>query len=321
MPNASFKGADLPESIFKNGVLNLSEQLFCAHKKQLDIKGWASQYGNSSAHGAIGGMSQTEANNHFINRFLNSSARAQYVIADPDDSQPDIRDMVLDQMADGRIFILDLASGHGAGTLAMLSLLAELRIKECIPKLPLNVHVYGIDYSADALTLYQVMHDELLPWLKTVGIEVSLGAWPCDLTIAGELNEILDDFFESARKTETRRFLCVLSAVSGLGQEGIEKIVSSLQLTATRLSSCKNSSSWLWIEPSTTNSWFSLVWNSIRCHLQRIPSAFKKKSDTFELKSSSPTLTNPMVRKFEWLDPYSRKNVQSRVMVIGFRNA
>ena len=143
-------------SLWNDKTLHLPEALVDAHRKQLLANAWMEQYlATSSSSGAVGGASTTEAETHFITRFLNSAVRAQFVCSDPTNSQPDIRDMVLDQLAEGRIFILDLAAGSGAGTLAILSTICELRNTECVPTLPLNVHIFGIDYSSRALALYQ----------------------------------------------------------------------------------------------------------------------------------------------------------------------
>jgi hypothetical protein len=54
--------------------------------------------------------------------------------------------------------------------------------------------------------------------------------------------------------------------------------------------------------------------------LQQIPYVFSKKQESFELKSKGPIIDNPLVRKFDWHDPYKVKTISSQVMVVGFRN-
>lgn len=277
-------------------------------------------FAGCSSSGAIGGSSKSAAEEHFITRFLNSVARAQYVCADPTNSQPDIRDMILDQLADGHIFVLDLAAGSGAGTLAILGLLCELRTNNCIPKLPLNVHIFGVDYSSDALLLYQHTLSEVSTWLDGMGIRVELDSWPCDLKMAGDFSEVLERFFDDAKNRGVKRFLCVLSAISGLGKDGLEEIHKSLEMAAIRLSHKGRESSWLWIEPSATNSWLSMFVNSIKFALQKVPYIFSKKKESFEIKSRAPLLPSPVIRKFKWQDPHQLKIINSHVMVVGFRN-
>lgn len=317
----SLEGKHLPRSIWKDDILYLPQPLVDAHHKQLMAGGWMDDYfAECSSSGAVGGTSKRDAEKHFITRFLNSAARAQYVCADPTDSQTDIRDMILDQLADGHIFILDLAAGNGAGTLAILGLLCELRAENCVPKLPLNVHIFGVDYSPDALLLYQQTLSEVNAWLAGMGIAVELDSWPCDLKIVGDFSEILENFFDDSKKLGVKRFLCVLSAISGLGKDGLEEIHKSLETAAIRLSHKGRESSWLWIEPSTANSWLSKFVNSIKFALQKVPYLFSKKKETFEIKSSSSLLPDPEIRKFNWQDPYQSKIISSHVMVVGFRN-
>ena len=119
-PFVSFEGKDLPTSVWTSKVLHLPEPLAAAHKDFLNDKGWMTAY-QPVLSGGSGGKSAEEAQDHVINRFLNSAARMQFVCADPCDEQPEIREMVLDQLGDGHILLLDLAAGNGAGTLAMLS--------------------------------------------------------------------------------------------------------------------------------------------------------------------------------------------------------
>ena len=106
----------------------------------------------------------------------------------------------------------------------------------------------------------------MVQWLEGAGVVVEFDAWPCDLEVVGEFSEILESFFDDAKKHEVKRFLCVLSAISGLGKDGLEKVHKSLEIAAIQLSHKKRESSWLWIEPSSRpckspetlmNRWFA----------------------------------------------------------------
>ncbi len=133
-----FGSKNLPQTVWDNGVLYLPEPLAAAHKEFLVSNSLMDDY-LPNQQGGVGGKTTEDTLEHFINRFLNSAARMQFVCASPDDEQPEVREMVFDQLGDGHIFLLDLAAGNGAGTLAMLSLLCELRFQKAIPKLPVNV--------------------------------------------------------------------------------------------------------------------------------------------------------------------------------------
>jgi len=105
-----------PQTLWDKGQLCLAKKLCDVYKDFLNEKNWLKNYQPKNS-GDIGGASSTDAQDHVTNRFLNSAARMQYVCLDPNNEQSKSRMMVLDQLAQGEIFILDLAAGHGAGTL------------------------------------------------------------------------------------------------------------------------------------------------------------------------------------------------------------
>lgn len=308
--------------MWQAGVLQLPVFLVNGHRDILIAHGWIGLYSPASeAFESIGGASPGEAKNHFINRFLNSAARVGFVCADPYDVHPNIRATVLDQIGEGSIFILDIAAGHGAGTLAILSLISELRREARVPKLPVNVRIYGVDYSAPALVNYQEMLSAIAPALGEQGIQVDLTSVVSDLRIPGEFSEELDDFFAEAKKENVKRFFCLVSAISGLGKQGMEEIHDSLKMAAARFGSTARSTSWLWIEPRVKATWIGKFGATIALTLQKIKYRFTKKGDSYEVASDIPHLPNPQPQEFSWLDPYNSKPVTSRVIVVAFRQA
>lgn len=315
-------GKNLPSSVWDSGVLHLPEPLATAHKDLLVKNGWLADY-QSDKHGSAGGQSAEDARDHVINRFLNSAARMQFVCAAPDDKQPEVRDMVFDQLGDGHIFLLDLAAGNGAGTLAILSLLCELRLQGNIPKLPLNVTILGIDFSVDALSYYIEIMEKIKPWLSTSGVSLFLNTKVCDMALTGNFNEVLECFFEEARAKNVNRFLCVISALSGAGKDGLERMHDSIKTAAVWLSSSQRSSSLLWVEPSTTTTrkpWFRIFMDTIHLKLSNIVYSFAKKADSYEIKTEGVLLPELQPRRFDWYEPHSSKITQSKVVVTEFRN-
>lgn len=317
--SSSFLGKDLPLSVWNSKVLYLPAPLAAAHKDFLNNKGWMNSY-QPNQNGGIGGQSAQAAQDHVINRFLNSAARMQFVCADPDDAQPEVREMVFDQLGDGHIHLLDLASGNGAGTLAMLSLLCELRAQKAVPKLPLNVSIVGVDYSADALNFYADLLGRVSPWFETSGINISLSLALCDLTVSGEFSEVLESFFDDAKKQNVKRFLCVISALSGAGKEGLEQMHDSLKIAAAGLSNKRRSSSWLWVEPHVGKSWPTKFADSVRLTLKKVRYKFFKKDDSYDIKTDVPLLTNSDTRIFDWHDPHKATTAKSHVFVMAFKS-
>lgn len=315
-----FRGKNLPSSVWHSDVLYLPEQLAAAHKAFLVKRAWLADY-QPELRGGAGGQAAEDAREHVINRFLNSAVRMQFVCADPDDNQPEVREMVFDQLGDGHIFLLDLAAGNGAGTLAMLSLLCELRLHKVIPKLPVNVTIFGVDFSEDALIYYAEMLDGIRPWLASAGIVLSLTTEVCDLARSGNFSEVLESFFDNAKKHDVRRFLCVISALSGAKKEGVESMHDSLKFAAAQLSHSRRDSSWLWVEPNVRNiGWFTKIADSLRLVLTRVPFKFFRKDSSYVIQAGVPLLTNPRSREFKWYDPHTSAKATSNVVVLAFRN-
>lgn len=302
--------------------MQLPAPLATAHREFLIKKSWLSIYDPVSS-GGVGGDAPQQAQEHVINRFLNSAARMQYVCCDPKDEQPEVRQMLFDQLGDGRVYILDIAAGNGAGTLSILSLISELREKETVPTFPLNVHITGVDYSPDALSFYAELLGDITPWLESKGIVVDLDLCVCDLTIAGDFSEVLEGFIDGAKCKGGKRFVCVISALSGAKKEGVSAMHDSIKIAAASLSSKKRNTSWLWVEPHVGKNWITKAIDSIRLTLQKVAHKLLPKSDgSYDIHTDSgvPLLDNPITRRFKWRDPYLLKEVPSNVFVMAFKN-
>jgi len=315
----SFFGKHLPLSLWNSKTLHLPVQLTTVHKKFLEDKGWWASYGPASA-GGIGGASADEAKEHVINRFLNSAARMQFVCSDPHDEEIEVREMVLDQLAEGHIYLLDLAAGNGSGTLALLSLICELRSHGLVPNFPLNISISGVDYSPDALSHYAELLEQLSPWLATMGLEIDLTLHVCDLNISGDFSEVLESFLQDANGQSINRFLCVVSALSGAKKEGVAQMLDSLKLAAAALSNKKRNSSWLWVEPHVGKTWITKAIDTIRLTLQRVAHKFFSKGEGFDIVTAVPMLKDKPPRTFEWLDPHNGNAAKSHVFVTAFKN-
>ena len=307
----------LPKTLWNDETLHLPTQLSNSHMGFLIKKGWQANYQPSSA-GGIGGSSHAEAQDHVTNRFLNSAARMQFVCTDPRKEHQEVREMVLEQMASGQIFLLDVASGNGAGTLAILTLISELRQHQIIPKLPLNINIWGLDISPDALNFYTELLDEVSPWLQSCGITAKLDLHVCNLKISGEIDEILDGFFSEAKAHQSRRFLCIISALSGVKKEGLEAMMDSLKLIAARLSHKSRFSSWLWVEPKVEKTWLGGFADAIGQTLQQFVQFLKPKALTSDISGAS--ITKQAARSFQWIDPHNAHLTKSCVAVMQFKN-
>ena len=307
----------LPTTLWNADVLRLPLQLSNSHWSFLVKKGWQLNYQPSSS-GGVGGAHKLEAEEHVTNRFLNSAARMQFVCTDPKKEHPEVREMVLDQMASGQIFLLDVAAGNGAGTLSILALICELRHHRIIPRFPLNVNVWSLDISPDALDFYTELLYEITPWLESLGVFVKLDLHVCDLKISGEIDEILDGFFAEAKLCQSNRFLCTISALSGVKKEGLETMMDSLKLIAARLSHKTRCSSWLWVEPKVEKTWLGGFADAIGQTLQQIAQFLRPKVLTSQISDFASA--SQAVRNFQWADPHNQHLIKSHVVVMRFKN-
>lgn len=266
---------------------------------------------------AIGGDSAEAASDHFVWRFLNSAARAEYVCADPVGVNQPAKNLLLEQLTDGAVQILDIVAGHGAGTLAILSFIAAMREQSKLPKLPLNVAVTALDFSADALVKYQEVAETLKEWLGRQGISLSVEAHLVDMRVQGEVSQALNTFFDDAQKSGCKRFLCVLSAISGVGAETISEMQGSFQEIASRIGN-QPGGSWVWIEPPVSGKWLQTFITGIFYTLKKIRHKLMLKGGTFDLDSAAsafPGFSSPP-SKFKWRDPHAASDLTSRVQVL-----
>lgn len=100
----------------------------------------------------IGGMRKEETDEFLAWRFPNSSAKAMLTILDPKNDLPKIPDVFARIFSGNQVFIADLPCGSGTTSLAILSVFCELRKKNIIPRMPLDVIIVGGEISEYART-------------------------------------------------------------------------------------------------------------------------------------------------------------------------
>lgn len=311
-----------PDSVWKDDSVIIPIVLSKAHREILEnnLNLWKDYLDHENGKGSIGGDDEGSAVTHFVYRFLNSAARCQYVCSDPKGEQVQVREAILDQLGEGNLFILDLAAGNGAGTLAILSLIFELRSKNLLPTWALNVTITAVDYSSDALQFYDDTLNLIIHDLETQGIKVTLNVRNCDLKIPASFGEILEDFFDDAKAKKIKRFLCIISAITGVKKHGFMQIHESFKLAATGLASSKRNSTWVWIEPAPKKNWHIPFANEIMLLLKKLPFVVKYKGEEKTIETTVALDNNPTPRSFKWVDPHKNCEVKSDVVVVEFKN-
>ena len=316
--SASIESEDLPPSLWDGGILYLPAHLAAAHKSRLVAMSMLDAYlAEPDKPHAVGGDSAEAATEHFVWRFLNSAARAEYVCADPVGVNRPAKNLLLEQLTDGAVQVLDIAAGHGAGTLAILSFIGAMREESKLPKLPLNVSIRALDFSAEALVHYQEVAASLGTWLAEQGINLSVEASHVDMRMQGEVSQALDTYFDDARASGCKRFLCVLSAISGVGPQAMSEMQASFQEIASRIGN-QPGGSWVWIEPPVSGKWLQTFITGIFYTLKKIKNKLMLIGGTFDLSAPTspfPGFSSP-ASTFKWRDPHTLSDLLSHVRVL-----
>lgn len=257
---------------------------------------FASEYRrDENTDGPIGGEGVEDTEIHFAQRFSNSCARLQYLIIDPELDFGIVPECVLRSFATGKIGLLDAPCGTGAGSLSLLHTLCSLREESLLPSLPLDVNIIAADYSESALAIYRDMMSSSLEEFSRYNITVSIESTLWDAKDIGSTCQLMSDF----RSNDCDEFFIMVSAFSGIGDEGFTEIDASLRHMQSVLSNDKFTL--IHVEPNTKKAkrFFKIIKDYVF-------SIFKGKHTSEEYIKS---------RRFSWLDPVNNNVVQSNVMV------
>ncbi|WP_447707113.1 hypothetical protein [Methylobacterium brachiatum] len=153
-------------------------------------------------------------------------------------------------LLEGNIHILDLVGGTGAASSAMLCTIADLRSQNVLPMLPLNVAITAADVSEDALTIYNEMLAEISPALSAAGINVLVNLERWNALDVASTSALCDKYLASIVYGE---ILVMVSALSGIGKQGIEDVARSFMHVSERISN--RPSTFAWIEPHNNSGW------------------------------------------------------------------
>lgn len=120
----------------------------------------------------IGGVGKNETDKHFAQAFAGSVARAQLAITDPKNEVLRASNAFVQILGGNRVCIVDAPCGSSAATFAFLSVIAELRACEILPRQPLDVHLIGAEISESARGYAIEILDRLRPFFESQAIFV-----------------------------------------------------------------------------------------------------------------------------------------------------
>ena len=272
----------IPRNLWSQSVIHLPPNLIRIYKDALLSRNlFVDACGPSPEESdIIGGDSDSATIKYFTHRFATSAVRLEYLVLNPIKQFDKIASDLLTSLTDGKITILDIPCGSGAGILSLLGTIAELRSQRCIVQLPVSICITGGDYSNNALEIYNSLLPELNVWVQQYGINISWNTHDWDATRPDSTAQLIDNWFNSASGEE--EYLVLINAFSGAGNRDFDSIQRSIQHITERL--YNKSCTIVWVEPSWGES----------------QSLFKKLKKLFEKISWFPSLDKePIGSKFK----------------------
>ncbi|MDX4057668.1 hypothetical protein Q6A77_03210 [Aliarcobacter skirrowii] len=243
----------VPDLLWKDEVLYQSKKLIKVYKDELeylDMYEYAKNCKEEKNDGAIGGKDEEETKKHFSERFLTSSARVQFVVLDPKKHFLEISKDLKSTFSSGRISILDIPCGTGAGILSLLSNLAELRQFSKVPRLPIFIDILGGDYSKSALNIYVKLLNNIKLELENELIYINYDIFEWNASDMVSTNFLTSKWLKDEDKYE--EFYILMSAFSGVGSSNYKRFEESFKFIQNRI--CHKPSTIIFIEPNTKES-------------------------------------------------------------------
>ncbi|MEX1026425.1 MAG: hypothetical protein WD049_00235, partial [Candidatus Paceibacterota bacterium] len=286
----------LPESIYRNNLLQVHQRLASDYAAQLRDIGRFEDACQKKRSNATGGEDAERTLDAFVHRFCASACRTGYLVLDNNGYLSPVSDELLARLCDGRVAILDIPCGSGAGILGMLSLIASLRQHGALPRLPLTIHITAGDFSETARQLYDNLMPKAVPWLEEQGIRISWTTHAWDASDQFSTSAIVDCWLDHSAGCED--FVVLVAAFSDAAANNFKRFERSFQHITERIHN--RSSAFVWIEPDWKKT--SKFLDAIERHFNKFVSFFSG--------------TNRLSDRFEWFHPLKGKPCPSKIMVV-----
>ncbi len=282
---------DLPDSLWSNSTLYIAPQLLAAYCESVRVHHLeALATSPDQRDSPVGGDTDAAADKHFAQAFDGSVARTELALLDPKGEVSHIADALTKLFAGGRIAILDIPSGAGAFSLAILSTLAELRAREILPRQPLEVVIVGGEYNPRASEYADDLHNKLQQSFLEQGIQVEHKALFWNVCDQVSTTALLQRYIADSGNVD--RKLVVVSNFSGFLVKSSKQKDAEPQLEEIfRFCSGSNSTA-LWIEPQTkaaTSNLFTWIFTAIKKSIWRflrlVPSDSERKESPVQTEA------------------------------------
>lgn len=286
----------LPEKIYRDDLLQIHENLVADYVQELRAISRYEDACKKETCSSTGGADEERTHNAFVDRFCSSVCRSGYLVLDNQKRLKPVSDELLARLGDGRLAILDVPCGSGAGILGLLSLIASLRVHGALPRLPLTIDITAGDFSETARNLYDNMLPRAVPWLEEQGIRISWTTHAWDASDRFSTSLIVDQWLNNSPLCED--FVVLVAAFSDAAANNFKKFERSFQHITERLHN--RSGSFVWIEPN---------WNKSPRFFDAIEGHFNKVLNFFNG-------TGRLSDNFSWRHPLNNNACRSQIMVV-----
>ncbi|WIG98558.1 hypothetical protein [Myxococcus sp. SDU36] len=231
-------------------LLRLPTQLTTAYATEIEARNLLdAAINNEPDTGPTGGISPQETELHFATRFSGSCGRTALAALDPKSELRDASDRIIGALSGGKVSMLDIPCGTGAGAAALLTTIATLREQDCIPCHPLEVRLLGGDNSPHALQIANSLWTRITPALRTQAITLHHELMKWDVKDEASTVDLLSKWLNKGH--DSRLHFILAANFSGfLGTSSNLKNAQSqlnhiFQWAGTRAAQT------IWIEPQT----------------------------------------------------------------------
>lgn len=239
------------KSFFNNSAIQLTDLAYSvyegilAEEHLLDRAKAYDYVKNRGKKGSIGGHNK-EAVDHFISRFQNSALRISFVTINHKRDFDTISEWINTTFSIGKVKLLDLACGAGAGSLGLISTILSLRSLGQLDNLPLNIEILGADYSSKSLEYFEKVLSNFSKKLlgSSITLYYTVNHWDAECSVSS--NELMDSFLDD----NSDEYFVLLNNFSGASSSNDEIQQNLQRVIFSRLSRFSNKRcSLIWVEP------------------------------------------------------------------------
>ena len=289
MAERLLKPSDIPVTLYQNAdSLRLATHLEESYYNVLEVAGLLDEALTASVQGDIGGASDEETAAHFAKNFSGSCARVQLAVLDPKGHLEDASDLFIRAFSGGRVAMLDIPCGCGAGAATLLTVISELRRASILPREPLDVMLVAGDKSDSAIQHANNIFTNLLPSLHDQAIFLTTRFVSWDMLDADSTTNLLNTWLTHG--TECREHFVLIPNCSGFLANNLrraeERLGEIFRWAGVRRSTI------VWVEPQTKKA-LNTMWPSISSWISKKWSKYFRPSSNGQ--SPTPLISNSNV--------------------------